>query len=200
MGSTQGVEKTLELRVTSGACWESSETQEWSGTLSNLKERFRNSPTTGYTIDGHDYVPSEFYQRLGQYLLENLHQEDLRRVTGTLATENSWQRSTGRPPLTERDRLYHTYLALESEEMKNAPKGQRSSVFQDSGEGADMFEAEQIRQNAYWTIASRFMLNRGDIMYGKLFDGLKEEVMRIWTEEACEKSIFPYLDSLATKQ
>tara|TARA_Y100000310_G_scaffold294083_1_gene324246 strand:+ start:5186 stop:5800 length:615 start_codon:yes stop_codon:yes gene_type:complete len=198
-------EKVIEISGRDGACWASfSSSFHEKGTVSELKDYFLSHVNTGYTVfsddseHGTEMVSPEFFQEVGKYLIETLEYEDLIGMTSTLETINKHHRDCGYPTFDKHNTLYHTYGLIESEEFKQASPEERLGLFADVQTKYESFSREAIMSSAFWTVASSFM-DMGTFHLEKKYPSLKEGIQDIWEKEACEKSIFPYLDKIAEK-
>ncbi len=109
---------------------------------------------------------------------------------------------TGRPEINERDTLFHAYAIIESEEFKKAKPEERIRIFKEKEDikpgFGETIPSEDIMRKAVDYIASRYLASpTTQFRIESKHPEVEENIQRIWEEEACEKSIFPYLEELA---
>jgi len=213
-------DKILKIEGRSGACWESNGPFNFTGTLKQAKEKFYNTINTGIQIRDRgtspELVTSEFFNRVGKYIFNNLEQEDVLKITGTLESMNRHLQNTGNIKITSLDRMFYMYDVLESQNFKYAKdKSDRSKLFIDVYSGLDNISAETIQKTTFHQLGSRYILddyllsNYGKTSFGGEFKyeegfnsrypGFETEIKRAWREEVCEKSIFPFLEEYYSK-
>jgi len=201
--TTTNDQKIISLDGMAGGCWTSGGSFRKEGTLEELKQYFSEGMTTGYSFDGHEIVPAEYFWKVGEHILATIEYDDLIKITKTLEDRNDHFISTGRTPWEKRDREYHFYQSIESEEFKEAKPEDRINLYEKVDAGQFDYKADAIKIAGNWIIASTFMPDSFLFLYDKKFDfadkypNLMDEIKEIWKVEACEKSIFPYLEKLA---
>lgn len=195
--------KELSLEGRIGAVWESNRHHTFKGNKYEIMDNIRHSISTGIQIkDSGELVPLEFFELVGLYILNTFEYDDLISVISTLKEKNEHLVSTGRIELNKRNRLFHAYSQIEHEDFKESQPENRINLFQDFNDPYDNLTKNQIKKAALHHIGSLFIKNMVTYLldqkfsFAKKYNEMETKIKEYWKTETCQKSIFPYLDTI----
>jgi hypothetical protein len=199
-GDKMKYDDTKILTLKGVACGSHSPSFEFEdkGTMQTFRNNLWNKPFEKEIIfvqDGVNQVSTDYSAKVGEYLFNTLHYEDISDVIGTLEGVNYWLRDTGNVAHEYKwDKYFCMYSAIESEVFKKAPKSDRINLIVSLDKE---LTDESVRYTSKHYLGSKFLDNNFRLMYG-VWHGkyltLEKDVTDIWNREVCEKVVFPCLE------